>query len=238
MTDFALQGSEIPYSFGEAYRSQPGKASAAKRSGVMAGSLPNVLQSICQPQVSLAIWQRRLPLSIQQRMAALCVLMPRHEMTTLSPGAPTDPALDKVLRGFHGTPVDARDAWRTDLQLLIALARNLAPQALLRVHIETRACNPGQQFHVDHAALRLICTYRGQGTQWLPKTAFDRCASAGESNARIRDWSALQEIPSGAVAVMKGNRFPDQPGQGLLHRSPSASVAAPRVLAMVDIDFV
>ncbi len=175
-------------------------------------------------------------MAIQQRMAALCVLMPRQQMFTLAPAAAVDSLLDQALRGFLRSPAIAGDPWRTDLQLLLALARDIAPQAALRMCIETRACGVDERLHVDHVALRLICTYRGQGTQWLPESAFDRRALAGSDCAP--DGSALQEIPSGAVAVMKGNRFPDQPGQGLLHRSPSASVAAPRVLAMVDIDLV
>lgn len=206
--------------------------------GLAAGRLPDVLQSIRQPRVNLAVWQRELPVSIQHRMALLCVLMPRHRMFALAAGAAADPALDGALRGLYGTGVAARDPWRADLQGLLALARGLAPQATLRVRIETKACNACQRFHVDHVALRLICTYRGQGTQWLPETAFDRHRLAGDGNEHVRDWSALQEIPTGAVAVMKGNRFPSQPGRGLLHRSPPAGAEAPRVLAIVDIDLV
>lgn len=219
-------------------RSHHAPADSGRQPGVATGPLPEVLGSIRQPPLNLTIWQRRLPKSIQQAMAALRVLMPRHRMFSLAPGAAADAALDEALHGFHGTAAAARDPWRSDLLGLLALARELAPQALLRVRIETKASNACQLFHVDHVALRLICTYRGQGTQWLPETAFDRGGLARGNNDHVRDWSALQEIPTGAVAVMKGDRFPSQPGRGLLHRSPPAGPDAPRILAIVDIDLV
>lgn len=132
-------------------------------------------------------------------------------------------------------PVAAEDPWRSDLHLMLSLARQLAPQAALRVCIETRACNERERFHVDHVALRLICTYRGQGTQWLPAHLIETSSGGGGSDAVPA--SMLQEIPGGAIAVMKGRRYPDQPDSGLVHRSPMAGVDSPRILAMVDIDF-
>ncbi len=239
MTDPALRRRGHTERFGGTSRTQQARAPQVIHPGLASGSSPEVLHSIRDPQISLAIWQRNLPMSIQRRMAALCVLMPRQQRFTLAPAtsaAATDRALDEALQGFLRTPLATHDPWRADLHLLLTLARDLAPRAPLRVCIETRACEVVQEFHTDHVALRLICAYRGQGTQWLPATEFHCHGLASKTNDQVRDESALQEIPGGAVAVMKGNRFPDQPGHGLLHRSPPAGVDAPRVLAMVDID--
>jgi hypothetical protein len=212
-------------------RDQTGSVACAN---LACGSLPSVLHRVHQPQFSVAVWQRPLPTLIHQQMAELCVLMPRQQRFTLRPSCAVEPALDAALSAFLRAPVAASDPWRADLQLLLALARQLAPQAALRVCIETRACNVSERFHVDHVALRLICAYRGQGTQWLPESAIERGgAEVGDCGASV---STLQEIPGGAVAVMKGKYYPGQSGRGLLHRSPAAGADAPRVLAMVDID--
>lgn len=200
------------------------------------GSQPSVLRRIHQPQFSVAIWQRRLSVSVQQQMAELCVLMPRQQRFTLTPSCAVEPPLDAALSAFLRAPVVKGDPWRTDLQQLLALARELAPKAALRVCIETRACTTSERLHVDHVALRLVCAYRGQGTQWLAEGAPER--DVPKAGVRGVEVSALQEIPGGAVAVMKGRRYPHQPDRGLFHRSPAAGAEAPRVLAMVDIDLV
>lgn len=164
-------------------------------------------------------------------MATLCVLMPRYQRFVLPPQADPAPALDRALRGFDGTAIAAADPWRADLMTLLALARSLAPQAGLRVRIETKASNDCPAFHVDQVALRLLCTYRGAGTQWLPDhaDADDRCGQ--DNNDRVR------EIACGAVAVAKGARYPGQPDRGLMHRSPPTPVQFPRVVVVIDIDF-
>lgn len=213
-------------------------AAAQVESGIArTGAHPDVLQACRQSRVSIAIWQRRLPVAIQHRLALLCLLMPRHRMFSLAPDAAAAPVLDEALSGFFGEPISTRDPWRADLLQLLLLARTLAPQAALRVRIESKASTADQLFHVDLLALRLVCTYRGRGTQWLPEAAFDRRGLGRGGNDCVRDWSALQEIPTGAVAVMKGNRFPGQPGRGLVHRSPPARADLPRVLAVIDVDF-
>jgi hypothetical protein len=199
------------------------------------GPSPSVLLDIHRPQIRIAIWQRRLPASVDQQLAAQCVLMPRQQRFSLTPNCAVEGPLDGALSRFMRAPAGAEDPWRSDLHLMLSLARQLAPQAALRVCIETRACNERERFHVDHVALRLICTYRGQGTQWLPAHLLE--TSRGEGGNDAVPAAMLHEIPSGAIAVMKGRRYPGQPDSGLVHRSPMAGVDSPRILAMVDIDF-
>lgn len=198
------------------------------------GSSASVLSRIHEPQVSVAIWQRPLSAAVERQLAAHCFLMPRQQRFSLAPGSALDAALDGALGRFLRAPLAAQDPWRSDLHLMLSLARQLAPQAALRVCIETRACNTRERFHVDHVALRLICTYRGQGTEWMPAHLPVPASEAGSQH--VMPASGLQEIPSGAIAVMKGRRYPGQPDSGLVHRSPTASVDSPRILAMVDVE--
>lgn len=195
-----------------------------------------VLQSIHLPQVSLAVWQRTLPDAVEHPLVALGRLMPLHHMFEVSPDARVEPALEAALRQFGDTSMPAYAAWRADLLALLTLARGLGPGVNLRMRLETKANAGCSVFHVDHVALRLICTYRGQGTQWLPEGTFDRRALGRGNNDHVRDWSTVQQIAKGHVAVMKGHRFPGGPRRALVHRSPPSPPAFPRLLCVIDIE--
>ena len=54
---------------------------------------------------------------------------------------------------------------------------------------------------------RLICTYRGPGTQY--------CISHDHT-----DPKRFFTVPTGAPILLRGSRWPQRPASGLLHRSP------------------
>ena len=53
-----------------------------------------------------------------------------------------------------------------------------------------------KRYHIDNVPYRLLVTYAGKGTEWLPDEASDRGAyDRGETNENIiKDQSAKQEI--------------------------------------------
>ena len=205
-------------------------------SSSITGRSATVLHEVLRPGIGIAVWQRELAPAVRDAMAALYALMPLHRLFTLDADDDAASALDHALVGFGQLPESSSRAWRDDLLGLIAHARGLAPQTAVRVRIETKVNDGCRLFHADNVPLRLICTYRGPGTQWLPEDAFDRDGLRRGSNDLVLDWSAVRELAAGDVAVMKGLRFP---GAGvtdtLVHRSPSAGAAQPRVVAVIDI---
>lgn len=70
--------------------------------------------------------------------------------------------------------------------------------------INTNAC---RKFHIDAITARLICTYRGSGTEY--GFAVDGA-----------DPDSIQSVPTSSVIVLRGTRWPEQPCTGLKHRSP------------------
>lgn len=198
-------------------------------------STPVVLQEALRSGISIAIWQRKLLPVVHDGMAMLYVLMPLQRMFTLGADEDAAQTLDHALVGFGQLPESSAKAWRDDLLLLIALARGLAPQAVVRVRIETKVNDACRLFHADNVPLRMICAYRGPGTQWLPEGTFDRAELGRGSNNLVRDWSAMRQLATGDVAVMKGLRFPGTCADALVHRSPPADATQPRVVAVIDI---
>ena len=87
-----------------------------------------------------------------------------------------------------------------------------------------------RRYHIDNVPLRLLVTYAGEGTEWLPDEAADRNAYLnGEPNEKIvLDKSALQFLSEWDVAVFRGGI------KGLLHRTPDSALSSPSILMRLD----
>lgn len=85
------------------------------------------------------------------------------------------------------------------------------------VVVTTNAC---RKFHVDAITARLICTYRGTGTQY-------GVATDGEEPQRIAT------VQTGAPILLRGKVWPTRPSAGLVHRSPPIERAGETRLVLV-----
>lgn len=107
-----------------------------------------------------------------------------------------------------------------------------------RAHIDlsvlrTDAC---RYFHVDNVGLRLLCTYAGPGTEWLDNANVVREAlGRGDNGAILRDAGRIQHMPAGAIGILKGERYPGNDGNGIVHRSaPILRRGQRRLLLRID----
>lgn len=87
-----------------------------------------------------------------------------------------------------------------------------------------------RRYHIDNVPMRLLVTYAGAGTEWLPDEAADRSAFVnGEPNERIiKDPAAKQFMNVWDVSVFRGGP------KGLLHRTPDAALSGPSILMRLD----
>lgn len=87
-----------------------------------------------------------------------------------------------------------------------------------------------RRYHVDNVDLRLLVTYSGQGTEWLPENAGDRQAfEEGASNEKIvKNSDDIQYINKWDVAIFRGGP------KGLLHRTPDSALSSPSLLMRLD----
>ena len=81
------------------------------------------------------------------------------------------------------------------------------------------------RYHVDNVPLRLLVTYSGQGTEWIPDTAANRTAyiSGAPNNEIIKDKSKRQFIANWNVSIFRGG------SNGLLHRTPDTALKEPTI---------
>lgn len=131
-------------------------------------------------------------------------------------------------------------AWRhallQDIRELAGVYSRRSGCDFLRVKLETETTNRCRFFHTDNIGLRLLCSYDGPGTEWVPDSAVNRSALGRGSNRDIiRDESAIQRMPSWWVGLFAGNNCPGLDGRGCVHRSPEIeSLGRTRILLCID----
>ena len=90
-----------------------------------------------------------------------------------------------------------------------------------------RGCS---RYHIDNVPMRLLVTYMGQGTEWLPNEIANRVAfEEGLPNEKIvKDSSKIKSIKTFNVAIFRGG------AAGLLHRTPDSALKNPSILLRLD----
>lgn len=194
------------------------------------GSEAEVLSDIYNDDITIAIWQRNLAESINAYVQALLqsqqvialklvATLPQfqQELAKLFP-----PALS--INGLLFT----HDDFLRDLNQLLDMFSCLFDATTIGVRINTLDRSMCPRFHVDHVPVRLVTTYGGAGTQWLPSAFAERSqlgpnprgANNPESSI-VRNAQAIEQLKSGDVALLKGENWAGNEGRGLIHRSPS-----------------
>ena len=109
----------------------------------------------------------------------------------------------------------------------------------LRLTVLNRAMCP--KFHVDRVPTRLVTTFQGIATEWLPHQTVNREKLGLGSNGKPDSESGLyknpddiQQLRCGEVALLKGELWEGNENAGLVHRSPALSADKSRLLLTLD----
>jgi hypothetical protein len=137
--------------------------------------------------------------------------------------------LDTYFLGL-GTPSPLLTDDVIQLLRLFAGTTRISSFRVLLVTVRSDMC---RKFHADRNDLRLLCTYIGPGTIWLPEEAIeDKGLHAWDTGLEI-DQRLAQQTTTGDVTILKGNLYPG--ASPVLHRSPVIeSHGETRLLLRVD----
>jgi hypothetical protein len=197
------------------------------------GEAPQALTRILDDGVNLVVWRRQLPAHIADFGRLLLSLNdPLAESLVLElPGDDTEPNLHGLASGF--SDLEGYEGFIADVSWLVSAFACLlgAKRVGLRLRVLDKAMCP--RFHVDHVPVRLITTYCGIGSQWLKEGAMDR-RQLGNAEAEPRDDSLIEQIASGEVALLKGEKWHGNEGFGLIHRSPQLASGERRLILTLD----
>ena len=193
---------------------------------------PMALANIFSPSTSIAIWQRAASPEIQAYFDAifadlnngLCrsfdICDMRQELLQVLPEAPgkADAAEDIFL-----------------LADMLTCLFNCNGVGLRLAPLTSAMC---PKFHIDNIQVRLVNTYLGGGTQWLPRELVDPNLlghkSVGKSDSQLYDAQHIQQLDAFDVALLKGSAWDNQNDMAAVHRSCPVAKEEKRVLLTLD----
>jgi len=176
-------------------------------------------ERLAQGEVNLVSWHRELPVGLDAQLVEWAkrfpaqfdeiVAMPNYDLSAAT----------------RGLAEPARTWLMTDVAVLIARLAHLADTRRLRVSFGAVRTDQCRKFHVDYVRYRLVTTYVGPGTEWVPDAAVRREAlehppdcPCDANKEIVKDASAIRHAVPGEVIVMKGALHPNH--RGAVHRSP------------------
>jgi len=191
----------------------------------------DVLPHIYDDNISIAIWQRALSEEVTCYVDTL--LQGTTKIALKLSGTPTifDKALKTIFPDIHVNQTVLSSAQLIDdILLVIDMFSCLFDTANVGLRINTLEQSMCPRFHVDHVPVRLITTYGGAGTEWLPDAYADRTklgphikrTNNSECDVMIQE-NKIQQLNAGDVALMKGEKWDGNEGRGLIHRSPHSA---------------
>ncbi|MEL6477533.1 MAG: DUF1826 domain-containing protein [Pseudomonadota bacterium] len=179
------------------------------------------LAAIEDGERAAAIWRRQRPSADQEWLDRLdpSQLPATREVVKLDA---IEAAVTRACVRAETPDCAARARLVEDVVMLAGTFSALLPSPYLRLRLDVVQSNACRKFHIDAVRARLICTYRGTGTQY-------GVAMDGD------DPQEIFTVPTGAPIVLKGTLWPGARETGMLHRSPPiAGTGETRLMLVLD----
>jgi len=174
----------------------------------------NVLQDIHLPSKNIAIYERSIA-PLKTELADLAT------KTVECRASGTVKEILAALKTDYGALFADYPGLFADVAELLKLFERTAKASSFRLLLTTVRTNMCRRFHTDINDLRMLCTYVGPGTLWLPDTFVNREAyhAEGSNTDIVEEASQIQQAGAGDVVLLKGALYPE--ANPILHRSPS-----------------
>ena len=164
------------------------------------------LKTFLEPSCAAALWQREIPIETENWLDGLDPeVLPRGRVTL--PSNAVKGAVGHLLDIAQTPQGNSRDWLQQDITELAMRLASLLSNKFLRLRLDVVTTNACRKFHIDAIRARLVCTYRGTGTQY---------GIADNEGSP----SQIYTTPTGAPILLRGRLWPASPEPGLLHRSP------------------
>ena len=167
------------------------------------------------------VWRR----CMQQGMRSWLDTLPVDQLPTgriVLPVLKVRSAVTELMNISKMSDCAERQLLLDDICLLAHKFSELFTSAYLRLRFDVVTTNKCPKFHIDHIAARLLCTYKGAGTEY----------------SFLDDRKRPAEIfptPNCAAIVLRGTKWPTDCANNLVHRSPKINDEnETRLLLVID----
>lgn len=175
-------------------------------SDVVMGPNAEVLAELFHPGVAASMWRRFLPTELARWLGGLTTAQ-LPKLRTEVPLHLVEAAVISACEKRDLGSSEMRDLFTQDIAALALVIGKLfdVRRVQLRLDVSTGVMCP--KFHLDQVRARLLCTYRGAGTEYVAEN-------------HVEDPVRHRQMETGVVGLFRGAGFEsDQPCR-LLHRSP------------------
>jgi len=190
--------------------------------GVYSSEDPEGFMAIYESDCAAAIWERAPLRSFQSWIDSLPAENLPKTRTILRPERVREALQDLV--ELCGTPdCPEREMLVDDVAALAAIFADVMQTPYVRLRLDVITTNACRKFHIDALTARLVCTYRGTGTQY-------------GNSSNLADPDQYYTVPSGSPVILRGTRWPISGTQdALVHRSPPIEgTGETRLLLVLD----
>lgn len=176
---------------------------------------PAQLSAIFRDDVNLMIWQRPIQSCLDPYVSAWPATLKLQRILTLTELPQKLPLL--LPQGA------AQSVLAADVMLAAQMLGCLMDTETIGVRLSLQQQPQCPNWHTDHVMLRLLVSYGGPGTEYLPCPA---PTGAGRATQRAC------QIGSQHLALLKGSAWTGDPLAAIWHRSPRSEV--PRLVLTLD----
>ena len=200
------------------------------------GNNLDTLGDIYQEDTNMVIWKRELDNAIQKAANVIIDTNPSLEISRVVSPDDTYAEIRNALGLSENASIISKDV--ANLVDMFCTLFDLK-QVGLRLAVLDRAMCP--RFHVDRVPCRLLTTYLGVATEWLPHHNADRSrlgignqGKPDEESGIMNSDKDIKYLNQGDVALLKGEAWEGNEGSGLIHRSPKLNLNSRRLLLTID----
>ena len=120
----------------------------------------------------------------------------------------------------HGPNIDHRAAFIDDICSISQTFFEESNTKKISIQVQVITSDKCRFFHVDNNIRRLLCTYKGPGTQWIEESNVNYdWIGKGDNDKIVKDKSKIQEANEFDILILRGLRYSRQ-SRGTVHRSP------------------
>ena len=197
---------------------------------------PTIFTDIYREDTNIVVWKRELAESLQHSIKKFIKSNKGFQLVqTVTPQSVTRVLNDSLGDVSHKMALNENLAELVDMFCYLFELKRVG----LRLTTLDRAMCP--KFHFDRVPCRLVTTYHGVATEWLPHSTVDR-TKLGEGSQGLGDDESglfqnrqdIQQLNTGDVALLKGELWEGNEYAGLVHRSPQVLSGENRLLLTLD----
>ncbi len=196
---------------------------------------PLIFADIYQEDVNIVTWQRDLSPCLKNSIRSFLESKPNFQSNLTVTPQNVSASLHKVFGSSEHSELVS------DIAELVDIFCYLLETSHAGLRLTTLDLAMCPKFHVDRVPCRLLTTYHGIATEWLPNQVIDRTklglGSKGlpdSESGLYQHHTDIQQLNCGDVAILKGETWINNENAGLVHRSPALPTGEKRLLLTLD----